>query len=668
MNDSDVLDMTETGSRSAIGVGNLLTVLSLILWGLAIYYAYTQAIPRAKYTIGLFGIAFVMYILNEAVDSIKDSDYLDLYLLTMVLLIVTSMTIYLLIHFNELLVVRPGYSYHDEYMLALTFTFAMFYLIYRAFGLAFLSVIVGGSVYALIGASLPGILGHGGLEITRIMNVFVMDITGFYGSISSIVAAWVALFLLYAGLLDGYGAFDYVMRIAFKVSEYIESGVAQSAVVASLAIGSINGAQVANAAMTGSVTIPLMKEAGLKSSTAGGIEAVASSGGQIMPPVMGAAAFIMASILGVPYITIAIAGFIPALVFYIAVAIAVHYTAMDQNIKSGMDAQDQADVGEQKSFPAFLLETAKLAIPFLVLIYLLGVVQWTVMSAALYTSITMFVTGITFPVIGRLLGFHNEPYLAPIKQTLNGLRYGALMFAPIAVIVAAINGIVDILVTTGVPGKLALALMELSGGVLIFALILAMMISIILGMGMPTVAAYTVVALLVAPALIEGFGLARLPVHFFVFYAAMLSGITPPIAIAVVVTTGIAQSNFWSTALEAIKISAPLFILPFSFIYIPEIVTGGITLNTIWLAVVLLLGAVALVHGLNYHKKAFNSRVANIVLKILFVVLGIVIMTFPNSYVRIGVTLLVAGMFAWQIMRVNEMDVASLRTAAFQRF
>jgi TRAP transporter 4TM/12TM fusion protein len=652
-----------------IAVEKLLTVLSLVLWGLAIYYAFTQRMPRALYTVGLFGLAFAMYVIEQSVDSIEDRDYLDLYLLGIVLLSTSTTSVYLILNFEELLFQRTGIAFHHEYVLSLLFTFAMFYLIYRAFGMAFLAVIGGGALYAWLGASLPGIIGHGGLSLTRILVVFVTDFNGFFGSISGIVAAWVALFLLYAGLLNGYGAFNYVMRIAFRVSEYVRSGIAQSAVVASLAIGSINGAQVANAAMTGSVTIPLMKKAGMKPSTAGGIEAVASSGGQIMPPVMGAAAFIMASILGITYIDVVLAGIVPALVFYISVAIAVHYTALNQNISSGVDTSStDAGLEERKSAPAFALETVKLLIPFAVLIYLLGIAQWTVMTAALYTSIAMVCTGIVFPVFERLLGFSDESYLVGIPQTFEGMRYGAMMFAPIAVIVAAINGIVDILVTTGVPGKLALALIELSGGVLIFALLLAMLICIILGMGMPTVAAYTIVALLVAPALIEGFGLARLPVHFFVFYAAILSGITPPIAIAVVVTTGIAQSNFWRTAIESVKIAAPLFILPFTFIYNPEIIVGGFSGIKILSSVLLLLGAAAMVHGLNYHRKALPHRIANYGIRLVFVVLGVVIMAAPNEYVRFGCFAVAAVLFTWQAMAVRGLALSALQTIAARRF
>lgn len=653
------------------GIRKVVILLSFGLWGFAIYYAFTLGLARTYFTVALFGVAMSIYVLNEIAETAGEGNVLDIALLSTCLTIIMVTIVYLLLNFDELLFTRTGIGLHHEYVLALIFTLVMFYLIYREFGLAFLAVILGGSLYALLGGSLPGLLGHGGLSLPRILNTFVLDFEGFFGSISGIVAAWVSLFLLYAGLLHGYGAFDYIMQVAFKSSEYVKSGIAQSAVVASLAIGSINGSQVANSAMTGSVTIPLMKEADLKPSTAGGVEAVASSGGQIMPPVMGAAGFIMASILGITYYEVLVAGIIPALVFYISVAIAVHYAAINQDIKTGNTVREGADFTRIDTRSAFIFETIKLGIPFIVLVYTLGIIQWTVTSSALYTCIAMFVTGTTFPLIGRSLGLKEYDGISVRKvlgQTVEGIKYGATIFAPIVIIVAAINGIVDILVTTGVPGKLALALINLSGGVLVIALILAMIICIILGMGMPTVAAYTIVALLVAPSLIEGFDLAHLSVHYFVFYAALLSGITPPIAIAVVVTTGIAQSNFWATAFEAVKISAPLFILPFAFIYNPEIILGGLTIYKIFSSALLLFGAILMVHGLNYYKRAINSTVITYAIRGLFVILGIVAMASPLEVVRVAALIVGSVLLGWQVTTVNGTTITRVPTAVRRRF
>lgn len=640
---------------------HLITVLSLGLWALAIYYAYTQEIPRDEYAIALATIAFVIYIIREMSEEYEAKDHLELYLLTLSLISVIIMGYYLLSNFDELLTMRRGIASHFEQILSLLFMMAMLYLINREFGLSFLAVVIGSMFYAWKGSLFPGILSHSGLTPARIINVSVMNLSGFFGSITAIVAAWVALFLLYAGLLRGYGAFDYIMQIAFKAADYIRSGIAQSAVISSLIMGSINGAQTANAAMTGSITIPLMKKSGLKSSTAGGIEAVASSGGQIMPPVMGAGAFIMASILGITYAQVLLAGVIPGLVFYISVAVAVHYTAINQGLDTNLTIEQVEGVDSSESRLAFLLETIKFGIPFVILIITLGVLQWTIMSSALYTTVAMVITGVTFPLVGSAINKTDTTIREIVSKTVEGMRYGAVMFAPIVLIVAAINAIVDLLVTTGVPGILALALMDLSGGVLIFALLLAMLICIILGLGMPTVAAYTVVALLVAPTLIEQFGIPDLAAHFFVFYAAVLSGITPPIAIAVVVTTGIAGSNFWRTAIEALRISAPLFIMPFGFIYNQEVIVGGDPFYRLFSSILLLIGAVMVIHGLNYYKQTFDSRLLNWLLGIVFVVLGTITMVYPTDSVQVGAIILATSIFIGQMMTNENKSVVNIQ-------
>jgi TRAP-type uncharacterized transport system fused permease subunit len=224
-----------------------------------------------------------------------------------------------------------------------------------------------------------------------------------------------------------------------------------------------------------------------------------------------------------------------------------------------------------------------------------------------------------------------------------------MILAPIAIIIAAINGIVDVFTASGIPGILSLALLDLSGGVMINAVLLAFVISIVLGMGMPTVAAYVIVAALIAPALVQQFFVPDLAAHFFVLYAAILSGLTPPIAIAVVVATGIAESNFWKTAHEALKISAPIYVLPFAFIYNPEIVTGGFGLGTLFSGLVALAGALGIAHGLNYYGKYFHeSPFVKFPIKAVFFVLGVLAMVYPGMTVRLGCVAAIAVMMAIQ--------------------
>jgi TRAP transporter 4TM/12TM fusion protein len=620
-------------------LNNLLTVTALLFWLRIVMYAWNQGAPRAKFAAVFLGGGMLIYIFEQLRD-LEDGSRVEQLWLWFCVVVSVAVPAYVWWHYQVLETMRIGYALPREYALGAVFSVVVLYLTYRAFGTAFLGVVVGAVLYAYFGYAIPGIFGHSGIGERQIVNLLTMEFDGFFGSITQTVAVKVSLFLLYAGLMRGFGAFDLIMKLSFRTAKHLRSGVAQSAVLSSLIVGSINGAQTANAAMTGSFTIPLMKESGMENETAGGIEAVASSGGQIMPPVMGAAAFVMASLVpSVGYVDVLVAGLIPALVFYISVAIGVHYMAIKQLPEDGVDLEKRIEEIPDGYHP--VIETLRFGVPFGVLMYTLGIAQWTVVSSALYTCIAMVVMGVGLPILLSFVQDGPNPVETVsnvVDQTVGGFKFGAIAIAPITVIIAAVNGIVDLLNATGMPGKLSIALVSIAGGVMLFTVILAMIICLILGLGMPTVAAYTIVALLIAPTIISNFAVPTLAAHFFVFYAAILSGITPPIAIAVVVTAGIAEADFWQTALEALKLGMPLFILPFTFIYNPEIVTGGLGLLTAGSGLVVLLGAITITHGLNCAPKPFGvPSPASYVVRAIFVALGALAMVWPTMGPRIAI-------------------------------
>ncbi|PSP76723.1 C4-dicarboxylate ABC transporter permease [Halobacteriales archaeon QS_3_64_16] len=632
-------------------LNNLITVLALLFWGRVILYATRQEVPRAKFGAIFLGGGVLLYVLDE-LYRLEGERRLERLVLWSTAIVGVATSGYVWLNYEMLETLRVGYALEYEYALAALFTIAILYLTYRAFGGAFVSVVLLAIGYAYFGASIPGLMGHSGIAGRQITNVLALEFDGFFGSITQIVATWVALFLLYAGLMRGYGAFELIMRLSFATAKYLRSGVAQSAVISSLIVGSINGAQTANAAMTGSFTIPLMENSGMKGESAGGIEAVASSGGQIMPPVMGAAAFVMASLLsGVGYVDVLIAGIIPALVFYVSVAIGVHYMASKQLPEGGIDLDERVADLEAGYHP--LIEAIRFGVPFAVLLYTLGIAQWTVLSSALYTCGTMVLTGAGIPIVlgvARSETDSTETLRAAIKDTVSGFKFGVLTVAPIAIIIAAVNGIVDLLNATGMPGKLSLAIVGVAGGVMFVTIVLAMVICLVLGLGMPTVAAYTIVALLIAPTLTSQFAVPDLAAHFFVFYAAILSGITPPIAIAVVVTAGIAGSNFWRTSLEALKLALPLFVLPFTFIYNPEIVTGGFSSQTVQSGIIVLFGAISITHGLNCASRPFGiPSPIGYVPRGIYAALGALAMVWPGTMLRVGAVLIAAILFVVQV-------------------
>ncbi|WP_227015864.1 TRAP transporter permease [Haloarcula sp. JP-L23] len=654
---------------------NLLIGLSVAFWLIVIAYAYDQTIPRAQYGVVFLGGILELYILTELMALTESNgranivadfkqaygpdNRLDAVALTLCALDIAATTVYMAVNFQALYVERSGRALPFEYWAAAVFVAVMIYLTWRSFGRTFLAVVILGFGYGAFGMFAPGPLQHGGLTVERILRTTVISVDGFFGFLTQLVAAWIALFLLYAGLLKAYGAFDLIMRLAFRSAKYLDSGIAQTAVLSSAVIGSVNGSQTANAGMTGSFTIPLMKRNGVKPETAGAIEAVASTAGQVLPPVMGAGAFIMASLItGITYVDVIIAGLIPATILSLTIFIAVHYVSAPQLDDVNADRLIEDPLPRDE----FLTEAIKFGLPLFVLIYKLGIEQVTVMTAALWTASVMLVTGLSIPVIRAAAGISDESPVESIKrtgwETLDGAREGVIVLAPVTIILAAINGVVDILTATGVPTAISLALLDLSGGVLIVAAILSMVICIILGLGMPTTASYTIVALLVAPTLISQFFLPELASHFFVFYAAILAGLTPPIATCVAVACGIAGGNFWGSCREAIKISAPLFILPFVFVYHPEIVSAELNQLTLTSAGFALFGAIAVIHGINY--RFTYGRAATAGFRVAFFTAGILTMVHPGQLVQAGAMTAAVVMYILQTVTGRPDPVATL--------
>ena len=643
----------ETGYRKVLEL--LVTYGSIPFWLMIIYYASTQFWPRARYGVLFLGGTLLLYVLSELPDAIDDQDYLDAGALVGSGLVSLITAGYIFLEFDRLYVSSLGRAMPREYWMAAAFTLAIIYLTWRSFGSTFLIVVIVGIGYGLVGPWMPGVLQHGGLTPTRTLRILVISVDGFFGFLNQLVAAWIALFLLFAGLLKTYGAFDLIFRMAVRSAKYIDSGIAQTAVIASAIIGSINGSQTANAGMTGSFTIPLMKDAGVRPESAGAIESVASTSGQVLPPVMGAGAFIMASLItGITYVDVIVAGLIPAGILVVSIFLAVHYVAAPQIGET--DPTDHLD--DTLGRAEMVFEGIKYGIPLFVLIYYLGIVQYTVMTSALYTSVSMIAMGVTVPII-RSLTIDEETIAETLRivlvQTINGFREGIIVLAPVAIILASINGVVDILMATAVPTAISLALIDLSGGVMLIAVILAMIISILMGLGMPTTAAYTVVALLIAPSLISQFFVPELAAHFFVFYAAILAGLTPPIATTVAVAAGIAGGDFWGTAYDAIKISLPLFVLPFTFVYHPEILHGNLAAATLIAGGAAMVGAISMIHGINYRFP--YGRLRTFVTRGTFFAIGVLAMTFPDRNVQYGAIAIIAVLFGLHHLQKNT-DIA----------
>ncbi|QUO48726.1 TRAP transporter permease [Halorubrum ruber] len=646
-------DTASTESESGLlrGLNVTVTAAALLFWAGVLYWAQTQAISQVRFATAFVGGILTVYALNETRLAIADGDWIDGAVLIPASLALMTASAFFAVNFQDVYLQRQGYALEHEYMLARLVVLSLMYLTWREFGNVFLGLVFAVFGYAMYGNLVPGVLGHAGMNQATLLQATVTDLYGFYGSLTQITASWIAPFLLYAGLLFAYGAFDLILRVAIVAAKYIESGIAQTAVLSSAVIGSINGSYTANAAMTGSFTIPTMQEAGMKGHRAAGIEAVASTSGQVLPPVMGASAFVMASYLGVPYLDIVVAGLVPAAILVVSISIAVHYLAISDSSSQDMEFSEFFD--ERLSTEKKVFEAIRFGVPFGILIYLLGIAQYTVMTSALYTVVAMMITGTFMPPLQRLVDSSGTSpvgeLVTQVKNTVHGIRRGAIILAPIAIILVVISGVVNLFSTTGIPAKIALLLINISGGVLLFAVLLGMGVAILMGVGMPTVAAYVIVAILIVPTFVSDFNVPAITAHYTMFYAAILAGITPPVATAAVIAAGIAEANFWRTCGAAIRIAAPLFVLPVAFVYNPGLISMDVGAYTLYVGLLVLLGAVAIIYGLNYPFKMRPGR--KIGARALLATLGVLIMVYPSNVAKIaGIAVFAAVFVAEKVM------------------
>ena len=404
--------------------------------------------------------------------------------------------------------------------------------------------------YFVFGHLLTGQLYHRPFSIEYIVSYLSIGLSGIYGTFLSISANQVFLFVVFGALLGVIRVNDFFFEAGKIPGRVMRGGPGQTAVVSSGLVGMVSGAAVANVAVTGAFTIPFMKKVGYKPEHAGAIEATASTGGQLMPPVMGAAAFMMASFLGVPYADIMLAGLLPAMLYFWGVMLGVQFLAVRQGIRAPTEAID---------FKLIMRRLPLFALPLAVLIYML-LMQYSPALAAFWA----IVLSIGLSYIGR----DTRPKLLDLLRCLAG---GALIGAQIGISLAVVGLIAQTLITTGLGSKIAGLVEIMSGGNLLIALVATMFISIILGCGVPTTAAYALVAIVVVP-MITRLGVEPIAAHFFAFYFAVVSALTPPVALAALAGAGIAGANYFKTSLSAFKLAISGFIIPFLMIFNPVLV------------------------------------------------------------------------------------------------
>ena len=385
---------------------------------------------------------------------------------------------------------------------------------------------------------MPGLLAHRGLSLERFIDLQVLSPNGIFGLPIGVSAELVFYFILFGAFLERSGGGELFSDMAYSVTGRVRGGAAKASLVSSALYGTISGSAVANVVVDGMITIPLMKRSGFQPHFAAAVEAVASTGGQIMPPVMGAAAFILAQIVGVSYWQVAIAAAIPAFLYYVALFFAIDF----ESAKRGLVGLTKAELPDVKTGLKLRIH---LIIPLALLVYY--IIAGTIMPVTAVLRALAAVVIISF--------LRRATWMTPAR-ILGALEKGAKESVSVAIPCAVAGIIIGVVINSGLGLKFTDIMLFLSGGYLPVTLILVMIAVIILGMGMPTSAAYLMAAILMAPALIN-LGVPTLAAHLFIFYFAVISMITPPVALASYAAASIGEADLWKTGIAGMKIAFP---------------------------------------------------------------------------------------------------------------
>lgn len=603
---------------------------------LGIYIAGFGVLNETLLRVGIFSLAAIVVILNSVAQRFHLAGTARLFwIVDALLLAALALSIHRYFQIGEALEIGL-YSFTVSDILIGAIGLAVLLELTRlAFGIPLLIVCLLTMAYGLFGNDLPWIFQHGGFNFEQVLQVTWYSFDGVFGSPLTVVVTLILVFVVFGALLEGVGAGPVLLKFAFALTGGSRGGPAQAAIAASCVFGTMSGSVAGNVVGTGVMTIPMIKKRGFTAAYAGGIEAAASSGGQFMPPVMGAVAFIMSDVTGIPYLTICLAALLPALFYYASLFVSVHLEAVKRNIRPVPAAERPALTRHD------WLMSLCFILPLLVVIVVLIMGRSPAMAGFFAVIVAIF------------LGFSLNPALrSDPGQLLTALRNGGFAAAQIVIAVGAIGIVIGIMNMTGLGLRFAGIILELSGSSLFLALIMMMLGSLVLGMGMPTVPAYLIIVLVMGPA-IESMGVPTLIAHLFVVYFAVLSSITPPVAIAAFAAAPIANANPVAIGIIACRAALIGFIIPFILVYNPslslvvDVTASGLIWICLRLTLAIWLFSTAFT-GYAAAKLSFASRVAR-------AAFGIVIL-FPVLWIEALGTVLACAIVATDFFKAHSAE------------
>lgn len=528
----------------------------------------------------------------------------------------------------------------------------------REWGWTMPGLAIAALLYGRYGGALPGeLFSHANIGWPRLLGyTSIPYFQGMLGELIELSAGTIFMFMVFGGVLRATGGIDFLVGLGHRLGGHSRAGPAQVAVISSGLMGMISGSTVANVASVGTLTIPMMKRYGFKPEFAGAVEAVASTGGQVTPPVMGLAAFLIVGITGIPYVRVMAAAAFPALIYYSYLLLAVHLRAGKVGLDARLHPLAAQDAEQRESLARALAGNAHILLGIAVLIYLL-VEQMPPGTAAAWSVLTLLV----MDVGKKLLLMRRTPALAvreAARVVVQGLEEGARSGAQVAIVIAVIAILVDMLTVTGFAQKLSYMMLDLAGNSLPLLLIIAAVTCLAFGLGLPTTASYILVALLGAPALTQ-LGVPLLAAHMFVFYFANVSALTPPVAVAALVASNIAEASFLRTALIAVRLGLPGFLLPFLFVARPAIMglAGGFP-SEVLTALIAFAGVIALniaLEGFLLTSMSWLERL--LLLPAAFGLLD------PGWTTTVAGALLFAAVAAWQVLAARRLASSAVALA-----
>jgi TRAP transporter 4TM/12TM fusion protein len=556
-----------------------IVALAIVMVGFHLYTgafgAFPDLIQRAAHVGGTLMLAFLLFGADRA-----DARERRLGIVDAVLMLGAAVgTAHVILSYDRIM----GFTFRMtevDFMLAILTTVLVLEGCRRVIGLTIPLLGLAGLGYALLGPHLPQVIAHRGIDARLAAEVLYISNRGLYGMVTGISANVIALFVIYGVFLLRTGGGQTFMDIAMRIGGRTTGGGAKVATISSAMFGSVSGSAAANVATTGAFTIPLMKRLGYRPAFAAAVEAVASTGGQIMPPIMGAGAFIMAELLGVAYLTIMAAGLIPAVLYFTGCLAGIHF----ESKRLGYRPVDPAEMPR-------LSETLTLrgAGPVLVsLVALIGLmVQGFSPALAAFWAVVLLIG--CYLIVATSFGDLREK-IGNLADTVVEAGVGLVA---IAVLIAGAQILLAMISTTGLGVSFTSAIIALGESNLLVSLLLAMLVAMLLGTGLPTAAAYLLAAAVVAPALVR-LGVEPLNAHFFIFYFSIIAGLTPPLCATVFIAATMARTDWLPTSLLAVRLALVAFLIPFIFVFHPEILMNGHPVMIAFYAGTGLLGVVVI--------------------------------------------------------------------------